>query len=112
MFLPQKEMHELSLLFFAYLFKSQNQHIIYLGANVPFADIQPVIDVYHPNYIFTTLTSSIGLKSTTIGFDVLSRKNKKINFLVAGTQASHLLKIKQSNLKCYCSMQEVLRLKF
>ena len=111
MLLPQKEMHELSLLFFAYLFKTLNHHIIYLGANVPFADIQPVVDVYQPDYIFSVLTSSINMKQTTQAFGVVAKNNKNVKLLFAGSQAFHLSKTKLNNVHCFCSLNEVLKFK-
>jgi methanogenic corrinoid protein MtbC1 len=111
MFLPQNEFHELSLLFFNYYFKTQQQHIIYLGANVPYADMQQVIDVYHPDYLFTVLTSSIYIKPTTQMLTNLANKNQSIKLMVAGAQVCHLRHAALPNLHCFTSLQEVLQFK-
>ena len=109
MLLPQKEMHELSLLFFAYLFKSLNNQIIYLGVNVPFADIQPVIDVYQPDYIFSVLTSSMNMKQTIQAFTITAKNNKDLKLMFAGSQAFQLSKTKLSNVYCFSSLNEVIK---
>ena len=53
--------------------------IIYLGVNVPFADIQPVIDVYQPDYIFSVLTSSMNMKQTIQAFTITAKNNSSVN---------------------------------
>ena len=57
LFLPEGELHELSLLFSAYLIKSRHNRAIYLGQNLPSVDLPTVLEVYKPDYVFTVLTS-------------------------------------------------------
>jgi MerR family transcriptional regulator, light-induced transcriptional regulator len=111
MFLPQHELHELSLLFFAYHLKTQNHHLIYLGSNIPNADVQPVIDVYEPDYVFTVLTSALHLKTTSELFVNLAKKNTTIKFEIAGVQAFHLSKSNAKNIHCFKSLNEVMNFK-
>ena len=108
MFLPQYEMHELSLLFFAFLFKTRNHQIIYLGANLPFKDVQSVIDAYKPNYVFTVLTACMHIKQTVEVLNKVSEANKNITFAIGGVQAFHLAKSKQKNIHCFSSLKEIL----
>jgi DNA-binding transcriptional MerR regulator len=61
LFLPEGEYHELGMLFMYYLLKSRGVSVIYLGANVPINDVEYVVKLKNPNYIYSHLTS-IGQK--------------------------------------------------
>lgn len=57
LFMPENEHHELGLLFMNYLLKSRGVKTIYLGANVPLSDLEFVVDLKKPDYIYTHLTT-------------------------------------------------------
>ncbi|MEN9569613.1 MAG: hypothetical protein RL172_844 [Bacteroidota bacterium] len=57
LFLPEGEHHELGLLFVYYLLKSRGIGVIYIGANIPLNDVEYVVKLKKPNYLFTHLTS-------------------------------------------------------
>jgi DNA-binding transcriptional MerR regulator len=57
LFMPENEHHELGLLFMNYLLKSRGVKTIYLGANVPLPDLEFVVDLKKPDYIYTHLTT-------------------------------------------------------
>lgn len=57
LFLPENEMHEISLLFAAFILKSRNNRVIYLGQNVPFEDIIKINNEHSPDYLLTVMTS-------------------------------------------------------
>lgn len=57
LFLPEGEYHEIGLLFVYYLLKSRGVTVIYLGANVPLNDVEYVVKLKKPNYLFSHLTS-------------------------------------------------------
>ena len=61
LFLPEGEFHELGMLFMYYLLKSRGVSVIYLGANVPINDVEYVVKIKKPAYVYTHLTS-IGQK--------------------------------------------------
>lgn len=56
LFLPEAEHHELGLLYVYYLLKSRGINVIYLGANVPFRDLQFVIEHKRPHHIYAHIT--------------------------------------------------------
>jgi MerR family transcriptional regulator, light-induced transcriptional regulator len=58
LFLPEGEHHELGLLFLCYLLKRQGIRVIYLGANVPLADVENVVEMTKPDIAFIHLTSA------------------------------------------------------
>jgi DNA-binding transcriptional MerR regulator len=57
LFLPENELHEIGLLFSAYLIKSRNNKVIYLGQNVPHFDLVNIYKDHKPDYILTVITT-------------------------------------------------------
>lgn len=58
-FLPDGELHEMSLLFYAYLAKKYGYNVIYLGQFVPFDDLVKVNMHIKIDYIFTAFINPI-----------------------------------------------------
>ena len=58
LFLPEGELHELSLLFAFYILKVRKQQVIYLGQNLPLADLNTVCKFHKPDYILSIFTSA------------------------------------------------------
>jgi DNA-binding transcriptional MerR regulator len=56
LFLPESEYHEIGLLFMYYLLKSRGINVIYLGCNVPLADVGYVVNVKKPDYLYCHVT--------------------------------------------------------
>ena len=57
LFLPEDEFHELGLLFVYYLLRKKDISVIYLGANVPVNDIDYVVNIKKPDYLYMHLTA-------------------------------------------------------
>jgi DNA-binding transcriptional MerR regulator len=57
LFLPEGEFHELGLLYVYYLLRKQGISSLYLGANVPLKDLEYVVQVKRPQYIYLHLTT-------------------------------------------------------
>jgi MerR family transcriptional regulator, light-induced transcriptional regulator len=57
LFLPEGEYHELGLLFMCYLLKSRGVTTIYLGSNVPLKDVEYVVKLKNPDYLYSHLTT-------------------------------------------------------
>lgn len=57
LFLPEGEYHELSLLFMHYLLKSKGVSCIYLGCNISINDMESLVTLKKPDYLYTHLTS-------------------------------------------------------
>ena len=56
LFLPENEYHELGLLFMYFLLKCRGINVIYLGCNVPIADVGYVVKVKKPDYLYCHIT--------------------------------------------------------
>lgn len=57
LFLPEGELHEISLLYVHYLLRKNGKRVIYLGHSVPVSDVQAVYELFHPHYTFTIVTT-------------------------------------------------------
>ena len=57
LFLPEGEYHELGMLFMYYILKSRGISTIYLGANVPLNDVEYVVNLKKPDYLYSHITS-------------------------------------------------------
>lgn len=58
-YLPDNEMHEVSLLFYAYLAQKMGYRVIYLGQFVPQQDLNKIQDQVRIDYVFTAFINSI-----------------------------------------------------
>lgn len=65
LFLPESEYHEIGLLFMYYLLKTKGINVIYLGCNVPLADVGYVVKVKNPDYLYCHITRP----ATNFNFD-------------------------------------------
>jgi DNA-binding transcriptional MerR regulator len=89
LFLPENEYHELGILFTNFLLKSRGIRTIYLGANVPIEDIEMVIKIKKPDYIYTHLT----VFSNPVSFErfmiQLSKKSDYVPVVISGRIAQN-----------------------
>lgn len=86
LFLPEGEMHEISILFSHYIIKARNNKVVYLGQNVPFDDLEQVYELHHPRYILTVITSSPSKDFAQGYIDRLAAKFPHATLLVSGQQ--------------------------
>ncbi|GGF18828.1 MerR family transcriptional regulator [Hymenobacter cavernae] len=57
LFLPEGELHELALLFMNYALRARGHHVLYLGQNLPSAELENVCASYEPYALCTVLTA-------------------------------------------------------
>lgn len=86
LFLPEGEMHEISILFSYYIIKSRSNKVVYLGQNVPFDDLEQVYDIHKPKYLLTVITSSPSKDFGQQYIDRLAAKFTTPSILVSGQQ--------------------------
>ena len=60
LYLPEGEMHEISLLFGNYIVRSRQNKVIYLGQSLPFNELSFACQMHKPDYIFSVITSVPG----------------------------------------------------
>ena len=58
LFLPEGELHEIGLILANYILRSHGYKVVYLGQDVPLADIQQVVDASDTTHLLTIFTAS------------------------------------------------------
>lgn len=86
LYLPENEMHEISLLFSAYLIKARNNRVIYLGQNVPQNDLMSIYKDHNPDYLLTVMTTHPVAKDIQAYVYKLSESFKNAKIIVTGHQ--------------------------
>lgn len=86
LFLPDGELHELSLLFYSYLVKSTGNTSIYLGQSVPLDDIITIIKTRKPDYLVSVFTYNNKNLEIEKYIQHIASMFRKVNFLVSGFQ--------------------------
>lgn len=86
LFLPEGELHELSLLFCYYLVKSRKHKVIYLGQNVPLADLISTYEFYKPDYVVSVFTSAPVQNKVQSYIDTLGKHFTDSSLFLSGYQ--------------------------
>ena len=86
LFLPDEEIHEISLLYMNYLLRSRKKQVLYLGISVPLVDLQAIYNYYEPNYLLTIMTSQRPEKEISELLRSYSDSFQDAKILVSGAQ--------------------------
>ncbi len=86
LFLPEGELHEISLLFASYLIKSKGHKVIYLGQSTPNDDLLSVYKLHQPEYLLTVVTTSPSSEYVQEYVTALSERFSGAQLLVTGYQ--------------------------
>lgn len=86
LFLPEGELHEISLLFLNFILRSRGNHTLYLGQNTPVEDIKNAVLYYEPNCVATILTSAHKSDLDHL-YSELQTLSRDTHILIAGKQA-------------------------
>jgi hypothetical protein len=89
-FLIEGEMHELSLLFYAYLMKKSGHKIINLGQSIPLDDVVRVVTDIPCNYLFTAFISPVSLKKIRETIHLFSSTFQEKKLFLTGYQLSKI----------------------
>lgn len=98
-FLPEHELHELMILFANYLVKSRHHRTIYLGQNIPFDNLKPVVDKTNPDYLLTSLTSYPSAEEASGYLQLLSSEFPGQKIFVSGQRISSVFLPFPQNVK-------------
>lgn len=86
LYLPEGELHELSLLFADFLIKTRQNRTIYLGQTLPLHDLEEICRVHKPDYLLSVLTSTPGPAEIQNYVDTISDKFPESVILLTGYQ--------------------------
>lgn len=87
LFLPEGELHEISLLFANYLLRARGYKTLYLGQSVPLKDVEEIFHSVEPDYLFTVATSKPNQNKIGGFLKDLEKKFKKSKVFITGNQA-------------------------
>ncbi|MBM3169567.1 MAG: MerR family transcriptional regulator [Bacteroidetes bacterium] len=86
LFLPEGELHEISLLFASYLIKSKGHKVVYLGQSTPNDDLLSVYKLHQPEFLLTVVTTSPSSEYVQEYVSALSERFSGAQLLVTGYQ--------------------------
>jgi len=84
LFLPEGEMHELGLLFYAYILKSRGHEILYLGQSTPLESVVESCQNWKTDYLLLFIVSSFSGISYQKYLQELSANFKTKKIIIAG----------------------------
>ncbi|MEO6452632.1 MAG: MerR family transcriptional regulator [Ginsengibacter sp.] len=84
LFLPEGEYHELTLLFVAFLLKKQGLSVVYLGASIPMIDVEFIVKLKKPDYLYTHITTAGQNFNFNKFISGISKKFQGIQIIVSG----------------------------
>ena len=85
-YLPEGELHELTLLFANYIVKARHNRTIYFGQNLPFDDVVSIYGIIDPDYIVTVITTSPPANQVQDYVDQLATSFPQATILLSGYQ--------------------------
>lgn len=110
LFLPENELHELSLLFYAYALKLRNYKTVYLGQSVPTDTLVRVSEIVKPDLLLSVITTPPhkGLLDSLIN-TLASLKSKK-TILLSGRAVFERKKKLPESISLFKGFPELLKL--
>jgi MerR family transcriptional regulator, light-induced transcriptional regulator len=99
MYLPEGELHEISLLFYYYIAKKKGIKVIYLGQSVPFKDLTSVAQIKSCDYILTTFSSSFSGVNINEYLTQLSKSFPKQKIFFSSFDVENLIHHFPSNIQ-------------
>lgn len=86
LYLPEAELHEITLLFASYLLKNKGHKVIYLGQNTPEDDLLSVFELHQPDFLMTSITTSPSPEAIQGYIDGIATRFGKAKILITGYQ--------------------------
>jgi methanogenic corrinoid protein MtbC1 len=110
LFLPEHELHEISLLYYHYRLRDLNLKSYYLGQSVPFEDLQKVYAVHQPEYLLTIITATIPHQSLQAYLNNIASTFPYSTIVVSGYQFINQTIEYPANVKVFKDPQEFMSL--
>lgn len=98
LFLPEKELHELGLLYYAYITRKEGHRVLYLGQSTPLLAATESARVWDPDIIITGVLSLLPIADPDLFLKELRNAFQGKRIIVAGALADMAEKRKQYHL--------------
>lgn len=107
LFLPEGEYHELTLLFVAFLLKKHGITVVYVGASIPMPDVQYIMQLKKPDYLYTHLTTAGRNFDVNNFITDLAKNFKEIPIIISGKLTANYRKKIPANVSLKRSLEEI-----
>jgi DNA-binding transcriptional MerR regulator len=104
---PENEMHELSILFAAYVFKRQQHKVYYLGLSVPFENVDMVVRHHQIDWIVLNITTNPSGSNFDVYMEKLNTCFGDKNIVLMGYQVNKRKEQIPSNMRVVESLEEM-----
>lgn len=108
LFTPQREHHELAILFIQYLLKKNGHKVIYFGDNIPVKDIELYCSEKEVTHLHFHLITNFVEKELDVYVLDLAKKFSSYHIVMSGP-AVDSVKVHPENVRLLYSMDEVLK---
>jgi DNA-binding transcriptional MerR regulator len=98
MYLPENELHELGLLFYAFLIRKLGHEVLYLGQTTPFTALLEANEKWHSDIIVTGTLSYLSISEPEEYLNNLSSTFRSQRILVSGSLADEPCIEKYANI--------------
>jgi DNA-binding transcriptional MerR regulator len=85
LYLPEGEMHELSLLYVHYLLRSAGFYTLYLGQHLPLVDLVRAANYFKPDFVYSVFTTPFLRTSVSEYLEQLAEQVSAKQILVSGS---------------------------
>jgi len=109
LYLPEGELHELTLLFLCYIIKARRNKVVYFGQNLPFDDLKSIYEVHNPDYILTIVTTSPPASEVRDYVDRLSQTFPEAEILLSGYQVIGQKIKSKDNVKVFTRIDHIIQ---
>jgi DNA-binding transcriptional MerR regulator len=109
LYLPEGELHELTLLFLCYIIKARRNKVVYFGQNLPFDDLKSIYEVHNPDYILTIVTTSPPASEIKDYVDRLSQTFPEAEILLSGYQVIGQKIKSKDNVKVFTRIDHIIQ---
>ena len=110
LYLPENELHEISLLYANYKIRASGNKSIYLGQSVPYADLKMVYNLHKPDYILTILTCQLMDQSLQDYANRLAADFPDSQILITGAFATQQAIVPAKNILIYSNIDQLRRI--
>ncbi len=86
LFLPERELHELGILYANYLLRQKGMRTIFFGQSVPLDSLEEVYYKLNPTHILTAMTTAPDPSNVQRYVNLLGKKFKDSNILITGSR--------------------------
>lgn len=107
LFLPENELHEISLLFFHYLLRKMQFNTFYLGQHVPVQSLVDAAKVYRPDYLVTNISHSADQDELEQAIHTLSTNFPTCGIFMTGYPVIHADFDFPENVKIFTDAHEL-----